>query len=136
MMPVRTSPVPAVARRRSVGRIDRRVSFRRRDHGARPLEQHDRVGRARELARRGDAIVTNGMACEPFVLTGVRREHRRGQTGRVADVQRRRIDGERVQRVGVDDDGDRRLGDQPAGRGLRAVVAAEARTDRERCGSA
>jgi hypothetical protein len=50
----------------------------------------------------------------------------------VTDSQRGRVGRERVQRVGVDHDGHGRFGNQAAACGLRAVVAPEPGTDRER----
>ena len=59
MMPVSTSPVPAVASAAVSGRVHVRIAGRRRDHGARALQQHDRFGSRREVARRRDAIVAD-----------------------------------------------------------------------------
>ena len=134
MIPVSTSPVPAGRRARRC-RCGSRSRGRRGvgDHGARPLQQHDRVeprprGRAPRRRDRRRPAVPASRAYSP--ACGVRIAG--GEPGRVA--RRAAASGSTAsafERVGVDDDRDRALGDDPAHRGLRARRRARAR-DRSR----
>ena len=68
MMPVSTSPVPAVASAGATGGVDRDAAVGVGDDGAGPLEQHDRPAAVGELARGRDPVVADRVAREPFVL--------------------------------------------------------------------
>ena len=132
MIPVSTSPVPAVAS----AVLSVRFTTARPSGAAMtvpgPFSRHDRVEPGREVARRGDAIGIHApcsRAARTRPACGVRIAG--GSPAARRAVQRLGIGRERVQRVGVDHDRDRARGDQSAHRGLGARVAPEPGSDRE-----
>ena len=119
--------------RGAVGAVDTYLAVGLRDHGARPLQHDDRV-RARRRARAPASIRSAPTPCPArrsySAACGVRIAG-----GRPAACRTRSGDASTAsafERVGVHHDRKRCLRDEPASRGLGAIVATQARTDGER----
>ena len=113
MMPLSTSPVPAVARRASPRRDDAHLAVRVGDHRGRALQQHDGAGAAAASARA--AAMRSGPGAvpgEPLELAVVGREHRRRRARPPSTEAASRA--ERGEAVAVDDGGQSASGDHVA----------------------
>ena len=125
MTPVRTSPVPAVARL-GIAAVDEDARSRRCDQRAGALEQDDAAEALDRAAHGLEPVRVHPrrlLADQPAQLAGVRRQDaRRGPLGRL----------ERPERVAVDHGRQLRLGEHAPHERLRALAAPEAGADRER----
>ena len=128
MMPVSTSPLPAVAKRRTAGGVQRHRAVGAGHHRARALEQHDRARPLGQRPGRGQAVAAHRRAHQPLVLAGVGGEDG-GRAQRAAGVERREVAGQRVEAVGVEHERRSGLGHDRAHHELEIGIAgaAEAR---------
>ena len=125
MMPVRTSPLPAVASWGTVPPTTQTPCARRADERVRALQQHDAAVPLDRPSQRLEPVRVHPrrlLADQPAELAGVRRQH-----GRRLAVERLQL----VEGVRVDDRGDVRR-EERAHERLAVGAAAEARPDRER----
>ena len=85
-------------------------------HRPAPLEQHDGPGPVGQAAGGGDAVVTHRLAGQAGVLPGVGGEDGGGAVRAASEIE---VAAEGVEAVGVEHQGDGRLGHQPAHGGHR-----------------
>ena len=134
MMPLSTSPVPAVASAGALEVVDGGGPVGPRDDRVVALEHDDRLRAPRRLARAAQPAAADLLARraeQPRELAGVGREHgRRGARGERLEPAR-----VGVEAVGVEQQRDLGAGRQRAQERERPVAAARARAEHERPGA-